>query len=89
MTSYKLVEVIECYRYNSNHNNNQDRISPGNPEPNQLIQGKKAKCHHSNGQSEGKDNPFYDTYLLEEDECPGKTRQKEHKYEPKEHPDDG
>ena len=78
MSPDKPVEVIKRYRYNSNSNNNQDRAKPGNLNPNGSIQEKETKGHHRNGQSEGKDNSFYDIYLLEEDQCPGKARQKKH-----------
>ncbi len=80
---------MEHHRYNGNNDNNQERIKPGNCDSQQYIQGKNAKCHHHNRQTEGKGNPFYEIYLLEEDESPGKARQKEDKYKSQECSDDG
>ena len=53
------------------------------------MQNNNAEGYYGDGQAKGKGNPFYDIYLLEEDECPGKTRQKEDKYKPEYCPDGG
>ena len=72
------IEVVGCYRHNSNNQNNQHRVKSGNPNPDELIQDKDAKRHHSDRQAKRKGTPFQDVYLPEEDQCPGKARDKEY-----------
>lgn len=86
---FKPLEVVEHYRYNGNKNNNQERVKAGNSNPEQYVQSKNAKSYYGNRQAEGKSNPFYDIYLVEEDECPGKARQEEDNYKPQYRSDGG
>ncbi len=78
MLSSQPIEKVDYYRHNSNNQDNQHRVKPGNPNPDELIQDKDAKCHYSDRQTERNGDPFQDIYLPEEDQCPGKAGDKEH-----------
>ncbi len=78
MSFSQSIEIVDYYRHDSNNQDNQHRVKPGNPNPDELIQDKDAKCHYSDRQTERKGDPFHDIYLPEEDQCPGKAGDKEH-----------